>query len=156
MSLSTGYLTSKQKLIWDLKKNGFLEVNIARKLKVTRQTVHKALNTANSKVYAALEEAAKIAKIRVENIDPSKGILVGYSPDLKTKALVTFSARNGIQVWYRHEGDCKNCDKLQACRGTLLAEAKDRSIQLPENADSMLPSKLAETLFSRIMGMENE
>jgi len=155
MSLSTGYLTSKQKLIWDLKNNGFSEVNIARKLKVTRQTVHKALTISNSKVDAALGEAAKIAKIRVENIDPSKGILVGYSPDFKTKALVTFSARNGVQVWYRHEGDCKNCDKLQACRVTLLAEAKDRGIQLPENADSLLPSKLAETLFSRIMGMEN-
>lgn len=152
MSLSAGYLTSKQKLIWDLKSNGFSEVNIARKLEVTRQTVHKALNIANSKVYVALEEAAKINKIRAKTIDPTKGILVGYSPDFKTKALITFSAKNGVQIWYKHEGDCKNCDQLQVCREMLLAEAKDRNVQLPKNADSMLPSKLAETLFSKITG----
>lgn len=152
MSLSMGYLTPKQKLIWGLKSTGLPEASIARKLKVTRQTVHKALNVANLKVCASLEEAAKINKIKVEKVDPSKGILVGYSSHFKTKAFVTFSAKNGVQVWYKHEGDCEKCDQLPICRETLLAEAKDRKFLLPESASSMLPSKLAEALFSKIAG----
>ena len=152
MALSMGYLTLRQKRIWDLKSKGFIEVNIARRLNVTRQTVHKALNVANTKVSQALLETAKINKIRVKAVDPTDGILIGYSPEFKTTAMITFSARNGVQIWYRHEGDCENCDQLQACRTTLLAEAEDRNIQLPENPNSMPPSKLAEILFSRIIG----
>ncbi|MEM3699437.1 MAG: hypothetical protein QXL57_01010 [Candidatus Bathyarchaeia archaeon] len=152
MSLTTGYLTSKQKLIWDLKSKGLSEASIARKLEVTRQTVHKALDIAISKIHAALEEAATINKIRIKTMDPTQGILVGYSPDFKTDAIITFSAKNGVQVWYKHEGDCRNCDQLQTCRKMLLVEAEERNMQLAENANSMMPSKLAEILFSKIIG----
>jgi hypothetical protein len=152
MTLSTGYLTLRQKRIWDLKSKGLYEAGIARRLNVTRQTVHKALKIANTKVFKALQETAKLNKIKVRTIDPTKGILLGYSPEFNTTAMITFSARNGVQVWYRHEGDCENCDQFQVCRTILLAEAEDREIQLPENKDSMLPSELAEILFSKIVG----
>lgn len=151
MSLITGYLTPRQKLIWDLKRKGFSEVGVARELKVTRQTIHKALDSANSKVCMALEEAAKINKIRVKLVDPARGILAGYSPNFKTEVLITFSAKNGVQVWYEHEGDCKNCDQLQVCKEFLISEAKERNIKLPESANSLSPSKLAELLFLSIM-----
>jgi len=152
MSLSTAYLTLKQKQIWDLKGKGLLEASIARKLDVSRQTVHKALNVANAKVSQALQETAKLNKIRIKTVDPINGILVGYSPEFKTTAMITFSARNGVQIWYRHEGDCENCEQLPACRKSLLAEAKERDIGLTEDQKSMLPSQLAEILFSKIIG----
>jgi len=152
MSLSAGYLTSKQKLIWDLKSTGLQEASIARRLKVTRQTIHKALNTANSKVQTSLEETARINKIRIEKIDPSQGILIGYSAHFKTATFITFSAKNGIQIWYRHQGDCKNCEDLQTCRENLLAEARDRNIPLPENLTAALPSEFAKTLFTKLTG----
>ena len=152
MALSTAYLTSKQTKIWNLKGKGLLEANIARRLNVSRQTVHKALNIANAKISQALQETARLNKIRVKTLDPNNGILVGYSQEFKTLVMITFSARNGVQIWYKHEGDCKNCDQLQACRTTLLIEAKERDIQLPENHGSMLPSELAEVLFSKVMG----
>jgi len=152
MALSTGYLTSKQKQIWNLKNKGLLETNIARRLNITRQTVHKALDVANTKVSQALQETARLNKIKVKTVDPADGILMGYSPEFKTDALITFSAKNGVQVWYRHDGDCENCDQLQTCKTMLLDEAKDRDVQLPRDSDLMLPSKLAEILFSKIMG----
>jgi len=152
MALSTGYLTLKQKQIWNLKSKGHLEASIARRLNVTRQTVHKSLNVANTKVSQALQETAKINKLQVKTIDPTKGFLMGYSPELKTEAMITFSARNGVQIWYRHEGDCEKCDQLQTCRTTLIAEAEDRNIQFAANPHSILPSKLAEILFSKITG----
>ncbi len=58
MSLSQGYLTLKQKLIWSLRSQGYTKADIGRKLKITRQTVHKALNVANQKILQSLEETA--------------------------------------------------------------------------------------------------
>jgi hypothetical protein len=152
MTLSLGYLTAKQRQMWDLKSSGLPEASIARKLNVTRQTVHKALDTAHLKVGEALEETAKINKIDVEKINPGKGFLLGYSAHFKTHAFVTFSAKNGVQVWYKHEGNCEKCEKLQTCRDTLLAEAKDRNFLLLDDTSKILPSKLAEALIAKITG----
>ncbi len=139
-------------MIWDLKTRGQQEASIARQLNVTRQTIHQALDTANTKIGEALEETAKINKIDVKTINPDKGFLLGYSSHFKTAAFITFSAKNGVQVWYKHEGDCEKCSKLQTCRETLLAEAKDRNFLILNDTRKILPSKLAEALFSKIAG----
>jgi hypothetical protein len=152
MSLTSGYLTSKQSQIWELSANGVAEASIARKLNITRQTVHKALDTANTKINESLRETAKLNKIKIEKIDPAKGYLTGYSPHFQTKTLVTYSAKNGVQIWYRHEGDCQHCEQLQTCKETLLAEARDRNIPTPTNSETVLPSQFAKTLFSTITG----
>jgi transcriptional regulator len=152
MSLSMGYLTSKQRLIWSMKSNGIAEASIARKLNVTRQTIHKALNTANSKILESLQEAAEINKIQIETVNASKGFLMGYSSHFKSKSFITYSAKNGIQVWYKHDGNCEKCSRLQTCREILLSEAANRNFLLPEGTSQALPSKLADALFSKITG----
>jgi transcriptional regulator len=152
MALSAGYLTSKQLKIWDLKRRGFLEAGIARELDISRQTVHKAADVADSKVSQALMETAELNKIKVRAVDSAIGILSGFSSEFKTPVIITFSARNGVQVWYKHEGDCKNCGHLENCRKTLLAEIGERNIQPPENLGSISPSKIAELLFQKITG----
>ena len=140
MTLSSGYLTAKQKMMWDLKSSGLQEASIARKLGVTRQTVHAALDTANLKIG------------EVEIMDSNRSFLKGYSSHFKTQAFVTFSAKNGIQLWYKHEGNCEKCGRLQTCRETLLAEAKDRNFLILDETRKILPSKLAEALFAKITG----
>jgi len=150
MSLSSGYLTSKQRRIWGLKNSGLAEADIGRKLNVTRQTVHKAVSTANQRIGESLQEAAKLNKIEIEILDAEKGFLSGFSPHFKTKAFVTFSAKNGVQVWYRHEGNCEKCRRLQTCREMLLEEAHSRNFLVTEDTGQIMPSKLADTLFSRI------
>jgi hypothetical protein len=152
MTLSFGYLTAKQKMIWDLKSRGKQEASIARELNLTRQTIHSVLDIANLKIGEALTEVAKINKIDVETMDPYRGFLKGYSSHFKTQAFVTFSAKNGIQLWYKHEGDCEKCNKLETCRAALLAEAKDRNFLLLDDTSKILPSKLAEALFAKITG----
>jgi hypothetical protein len=152
VSLSSGYLTSKQRMIWGLKCSGIREANIARKLHVTRQTVHKAVFTANLRVGESLEEAAKLNKIDVERFDAVKGFLVGYSSHFKTRAFVTFSAKNGIQVWYKHQGHCESCSRLQTCKETILAEAKERNIALTQETNTIMPSQMADDLFSKLTG----
>ena len=87
MTLSSGYLTAKQKMMWDLKSSGLQEASIARKLGVTRQTVHAALDTANLKIGEALQEVAKINKIEVEIMDSNRGFLKDTAVTSKPKRL---------------------------------------------------------------------
>jgi len=152
MGLSVGYLTPNQLLIWDRKRSGLPEASIAREFEVSRQSIHKALGIAHLKICESLEETARINRIKIQTVDPTRGYLLGYSAHFKTKTLVTFTVKNGIQIWYRHEGDCQNCPDLQACREALIAEAKERNLLLPENEKSILPSEFAEKLFSAITG----
>jgi hypothetical protein len=156
VSLSSGYLTSKQRMIWGLKCSGIREANIARKLHVTRQTVHKAVFTANLRVGESLGEAAKLNRIDVEAFDAVRGFLVGYSSHFKTRAFVTFSAKNGIQVWYKHEGYCESCSRLQTCKETILAEARERNIPLSQERNSVIPSQMADELFSKLTGANEQ
>jgi hypothetical protein len=97
-------------------------------------------------------ETARLNKMKVKAVDPAIGILSGFSSEFKTPAIITFSARNGVQVWYKHEGDCANCDQLENCRKTLLAEMEERNIQPLENLEPISPSKIAELLFHKITG----
>ncbi len=151
MFLTMGYLTHKQMQIWELKKKGILEAHIARELSITRQTVHKTIKVANSKISQALMEVAELNKIRINEVNPTKGILIGYSLDFKTPVIITFSAKNGVQIWYKHKGNCKKCDQLETCQRMLLMELKDRNIQPPENLESISPSELAEFLLQKII-----
>lgn len=151
VSLSLGYLSPKQLRMWDLKSSGLPEADIARKLNVTRQTVHQTLDTANLKLTEALKETAKINKIETQKLDPNRSYLLGYSSHFKTQAFITFSAKNGVQIWYRHEGDCKKCNQLKTCRENLLAEAKDRNFLILDDTSKIMPSQLAKVLISKIM-----
>ena len=151
MALSSGYITQKQAEIWEFKRKGCSESDIARKLQVTRQTVHKAADLANMGIEAALAEAANLNKIRIEKTDAAKGILVGRSIEFRMPVIVTFSSRNGLQVWYKHEGDCVHCERIQKCKDTLLAEMEARNIQLKEDEKSIPPSRLAELFFKSLL-----
>ena len=151
MTLSTGYLTTKQRLIWGLKHRGIREAHIARKLNVTRQTVHKIIDIANSRVEDSLKETAELNKIEILTLDVQKGFLSGYSSHFKTEVFITFTARNGVQIWYKHEGNCAKCRYLEACREILVSEAAERNFLLTEEITEIIPSKLAHVLFSRLL-----
>jgi transcriptional regulator len=148
-------LTARQIKIWALHGTGLIESDIAHSLDVTRQTVHKALDIANGKVSEALIEAAHANRIQVKNVNPVSGVLIGYSPAFKTNTMVTFSKRNSVQVWYKDKEHCEDCNQIESCRKMLIDEAEERGIQLPEEKDSIMPSKLADILFSKIVGIEN-
>jgi hypothetical protein len=124
---------------------------ISREMDVTRQTVNKTFIAVDSRVSRALLEAAQVNRVEINRVDPEKGFLLGRSPSLGMDVLVTFSDRNGLLVWYKGEGGCSECSWRSSCKQKLLIEAEDRGIQLPEATEDMKPSKLAETLFNKIM-----
>jgi hypothetical protein len=151
MSFQFGYLTPKQRKYWGLRRSGLTQAEISREMDVTRQTVNKTFIAVDSRVSRALLEAAQINRVEISRVDPEKGFLLGRSPSLGMDVLVTFSDRNGILVWYRGEGNCSECSWLRSCKQKLLTEAEDRGIRLPEAAEDMEPSQIAETLFNKIM-----
>lgn len=151
MSLRFGYLTPKQRKYWGLRRSGLTQADISRKMDVTRQTVNKTFNAIDSRVSKALLEAAQINKVETSRLNQEKGFLIGRSPSLGLDVLITFSERNGIQIWYKGEGGCLECTGRKSCKRTLLIEAEDRKIPLPEKAANMEPSKLADILFKKIV-----
>ena len=151
MGFRFGYLTPKQRKYWALRLNGLTQADISRKMDVTRQTVNKTFNAIDSRVSKALLEAAQVNRIETSRLDAEKGFLIGRSPSLGMDVLITFSERNGIQVWYRGESDCSECSVRGSCKQKLLMEAEDRGIRLPEKAEDMEPSELADILFRKIL-----
>lgn len=151
MTLRFGYLTPKQRKYWGLRRSGLTQADISRKMDVTRQTVNKTFIAIDSRVSKALLEAAQINRIETARLDQEKGYLLGRSPSLGLDVLITFSERNGIQIWYKGESGCSECTRRESCEQTLLIEAEDRNIKLPEKADGMEPSKLADILFKKII-----
>jgi hypothetical protein len=151
MGFRFGYLTPKQRKYWVLRRSGLTQAEISREMDVTRQTVNKTFNAIDSRVSKALLEAAQINRVEISQVEPESGFLLGRSPSLGMDALITFSDRNGIQVWYRGEGGCSECSWQSSCKRKLLIEAEDRGITLLEESEDMEPSQLAEILFKKIM-----
>jgi len=149
--MRSGYLTSKQLSFWSLRRQGFTQAEVSRKIGVTPQTTNKTFNAIDAKVSRALTDAAQLHRLDIRQIDPRKGFLFGYSSTWKKDALVTFSVANGIQVWYKGEGDCSECSNLESCRQALIRESEERGIQLPRDKSRINPSHLADNLFKAIM-----
>ena len=144
-------LTDKQILLWKLRRSGLSISEIASKLGVSRQAVHKNLQSVESKVYKALIAAAKASKVEIKEVNAHRGFLVGWSPGLRTEVYITFSSKNGIQIWFKHERvECKNCPLEEDCKRILFTEAEERGILLPKN-EGLRPSELAKILFKELL-----
>jgi len=81
-----------------------------------------------------------------------EGFLLGHSNAFSLDAMVTYSDENGIQVWYKGEGDCGACDEYASCKAALMREADVRSIELPKEVEALEPSRLADILFDELTG----
>ncbi len=150
--MRSGYLTPKQVSFWSLRRQGLTQAEVSRKIGVTPQTTNKTFNAIDAKISRALTDAAQLHRVDIRIIDPRKGFLLGYSSTWKTDVLVTFSAANGIQVWYKGEGGCSECTNLESCRQALIRESEERGIPLPRDKARISPSHLADNLFKGIMG----
>lgn len=151
MSLHHGYLTPKQRSFWRLRFDGLTQADISRKVGVTRQTVNKAFSVIDSKVTKALLEAAQLNRVEISRLDMERGFLLGRSHVLMRETLITFSDEAGINLWYRGEGRCSECEMVDDCREKLLIEAKVRGINLQEGFENAEPTQIADILFEKIM-----
>ena len=145
-------LSQKQKTVWSLLSKGFSVSKIAEKLSTTRQYVNQTRLTAEAKLSTTLLEVAQANDLQVTRLYPKDAILLGYHPALKHKAIVTYSTRHGIKVWYWHDNpeEVTNEEFLRQTREYLLDVAKERDIKI-ENSAQIHPAKLAHVIFSKLI-----
>lgn len=153
MSVQSGYLTPKQLFIWGLRRRGLRQAEIARRMGVQRQGINRALLSIDSKVEKALIESAQLNKLDIRRIDSVNGILKAYSQAYQVPVIISFTEANGVQLWYLYEGRCHECNRRQACRRMLEAEAEERGIELTERDEKLTPTLLAKKIFSKYSNM---
>jgi len=89
MSIITAYLTRHLFDMWELRRSGLSQSDIAAKLGISRQAVNQALLDATEKVTKALSEAAGINKVAIESIDSTTGLLTGWSREFSVKVVIS-------------------------------------------------------------------
>jgi len=154
--LHSAYLTNRQLHIWDLRRNGLSQSEIARKLNITRQAVNQLAQTIPDKVAAALSDASRLNRVEPRLIDSNRGVLVGWSKEFRTEAVITLHPRIGLRVWYQHNlGRCKICPDKTQCKSMLLENAEQLGVTVSRHERDLDPSRLSSLVFSRMLGRES-
>jgi hypothetical protein len=143
-------LNDKQFEFWKLKRSGILGIDIARLFDISKQAVSRALITMDERIEKTLLEMARANQIEVERVNSGRGILFGNSVPFNTSAIIFVSAKHGMQVWYKHEGNCGACNRYTQCIELLWDFADEMKIRLEKTDD---PTKLAEELFEKLRGL---
>jgi DNA-binding CsgD family transcriptional regulator len=145
-------LSQKQKTVWALISKGFSAAAIANKLNTTRQFVNQTKLVAEAKISTTLLDVAQANDLQVTKLYPKEGILLGYHPALKRKAILTYSTNYGIKVWYWHDNPEEVTDSafLNQTRQYLIDIAKERGIEI-DGAEKIHPAKLAHTIFCQLI-----
>ncbi len=144
-------LSDKQKTVWSLALRGFSVSAIAEKLSTTRQYVNQTKLTAEAKLSSTLLDVALVNDLQVIRVHPKEGILVGFHPGLKRKAVVTYSSTHGVRIWYWHDNpeEVHSKEFLNQTRTYLLELAKERNIDV-KNAAQAHPAILAREVFAEL------
>ena len=140
-------VNERQFEFWQLRRDGMAGADIARSFSVSRQSVSKSLQGMDSKVSRVMMEMAQSNHIEVKKVNFERGVLFGRSVQLNTAAIIFISAKHGVQVWYRHEGDCGTCNHSHECEKLLQDYAGEMEISL---ARSESPSEMADELFRKL------
>jgi hypothetical protein len=138
--------------VWSLLSKGLSIVSIAEKLNTTRQFINQTKLSAEARLSTTLLDVAQANELQITKLYPKEGILLGYHPALKRKAILTYSTNFGIKVWYWHDSpeEVTNQDFLKQTRTYLLDIAKERGIEI-EGVEKIHPAKLAHLIFSQLI-----
>jgi hypothetical protein len=143
-------LKDKQFEFWRLKRSGFLNINIARLFNISKQAVSRALITMDDRIEKTLLEMAHANQIEVERVNSECGVLFGHSMPFNASAIIFVSMKHGMQVWYKHEGNCGACNRYTQCIELLWDFADEMKIKLQKTDD---PTKLADELFEKLRAL---
>jgi hypothetical protein len=146
-------LSPKQMAVWSLTSAGNSISAIADKLKTSRQYVNQPRLQAEAKISKALLEVAQVNELQITNLNPQNAILLGYHAGLKRKAIITYTTRHGMKVWYWHdnpEQEPIDPQFLNQTRQYLIDIANERGIEIPD-ADKIHPAKLAHQVFCQLI-----
>jgi hypothetical protein len=146
-------LTSNQRTILDLVSEGLSFSDVARKLSVTKQHIQQTYRLATSLVLSGLIDVARVNQVEVRKVDPSRGVLWGYSPWLGSQVFVTFTPKRGVRVWNWIERPDEVRDRalLEDAKNYLLELADRNGLALTSQEKMLHAAKLAQLVFSRLV-----
>ena len=101
----------------------------------------------DERIEKTLLEMAHANQIEVEKVNMGRGILFGHSVPFNSSAIIFVSAKLGMQVWYKHVGNCGACTRYARCIELLWDFADEMKIKLEKTDD---PTKLADELFEKL------
>ncbi len=145
-------LSQSQRDIWQLISTGLSVTKIAEKLKTTRQYVNQTRIATEAKLATTLLDVAQVNDLQITKLYPKQAILLGYHPELKKKAIITYTTSHGLKVWYWHDNPQEVTDTtfLNQTRQYLIDIAKERGIEI-DGSKSIHPAKLAHMIFSQLI-----
>jgi hypothetical protein len=146
-------LSTQQKTVWHLVAKGLPISAIAQKLGASRQYINQTRLAAEAKISKALLEVAQVNELQITTLNPQNAILLGYHAGLKRKAIITYTTRHGMKVWYWHdnpEQEPIDPQFLNQTRQYLIDIANERGIEIPD-ADKIHPAKLAHQVFCQLI-----
>ena len=107
---------------------------------------------AEAKLSTTPLDVAQANHIHITKLSPKEGVLLGYHPGLKRKAIITYSTKHGIKVWYWYDKPEEVTDQefLNQTRTYLLDIAGERGVEV-KDAKTINPARLAHLLFSELI-----
>jgi hypothetical protein len=136
-----------------LLRSGFSRSEVAERLRTSIQYVHQTERAAEARLLMALMDVAKASDIQMRGVLPKEGMLWGYNPGIKQEAIVTYTTRYGIKIWYWYDNPEEVNDKgfLEETRDYLIALAEERQLELSDEEKNLHPAKLANLIFSKMI-----
>ena len=132
---------------------GLSPLQIAEKLRTSRQYVHQVTLAAEAKIGKTLMEVAQASHLQVKRMDGSNGVLLAFDPALRSDVIITYTNRNGVRIWHWYDRieDIKDQSYVEEVREYLLNETLERGIKLTSEEMRLHPAKLAQLIFSRLI-----
>jgi hypothetical protein len=140
--------TKQQEFIWQKRRQEIPPSEIAKELDVSRAFVSKAQRIAEERIEKILLYTASSNRVGVRHISPRYGFAVGVGPANKSETYIVYSPTLGSQVWYSHEGDCRNCSEKSVCEEILQTLAVEWAVPVPKD---LPPTDAVENLFNTLM-----
>lgn len=140
-------INERQFEFWKMRRGGMANVEIAKKFNISRQAVSKALQGIDSKISKVLMGMARANHIEIKKVNFERGILFGHLPQLETDVIIFVSSKQGVQTWYRHQGDCDSCSRYKDCIELLWDYAEEVGVKL---SGSDNPTGMADELFKKL------
>jgi len=101
----------------------------------------------------ALIDAARASNIQMKGVLPEADILWGYNPGIKREAIITYTTKHGIKVWYWYDKpeEIDDDEFLKETRDYLISLTEERCLELTQEEKDLHPAKLANLIFSRLV-----
>ncbi|MFX1541053.1 MAG: hypothetical protein ACFFBX_09775 [Promethearchaeota archaeon] len=144
---SLRFPTQQQDFIWLKRRQKIRPSVLAKELNVSRPFISKAQRIAEGRILQLFHHTARVNRIKLKHISSRYGVAVGYCPSVQSKAYIIYSPNLGIQTWYTHKGNCRDCESKAICKQTLEQLSVEWMISLPQNQSI---SENALVLFKKI------